>query len=82
MISLSAGTRTAFLLSGLAWLAGCSLNTVALERPPELKPGAGCHELAGSYANKPETLTGALLSQFLFDLEPAQHLAISEVQLI
>ena len=82
MISLTAGTRTAFLLSGLAWLAGCSLNTVALERPPELKPGAGCHELAGSYANKPETLTGALLSQFLFDLEPAQHLEINEVQLI
>ena len=81
MVAVTAVTRTLFLLPVLAWLAGCSLNTVALERPPELQPGAGCHKLAGSYANKPETPTGFLLSQFLFDLEPAQHLAINEVQL-
>jgi len=82
MAAAPAVTRTLFLLPVLAWLAACSLNTVAPERPPELQPGAGCHQLAGNYANKPETPSGFLLSQIFFDLEPARHLAINEVQLI
>jgi hypothetical protein len=72
--------RQLIFLISLSTLSGCALND-PVDRPRELAPGAGCHDISGSYANVSETLSGHLLSRLFFDQETAlRHLEITDKQ--
>ena len=72
--------RSITFLLGVAMLDACAVGP-AVQRPSALAPGAGCHNLAGTYANLSEKTEGHLLPQLFLEMPPLQHLETTVIEI-